>query len=90
MKTIFVVIHMECDGETSWLKCLGELWPTQSVDQWFYFLTNPSSREKVPNIDWLVAVFPGTNKIDGRPDPIINSWEQLVNALSQSRGLQAR
>ena len=33
MKTRNVVIHMECDGEASWLKPLGEAWPTQSVDQ---------------------------------------------------------
>ena len=32
MKTINVMIHMECDGEESCVKFLGELWPTQSVD----------------------------------------------------------
>ena len=32
MKTRNVVIHMECGGETSWVKFLGEVWPTQSVD----------------------------------------------------------
>ena len=50
MKTRNVVIHMECDGEASWVKSLGEVWPTQSLDQWVDWLTNPSSREEVPNI----------------------------------------
>ena len=36
-----VVIHMECDGEASWVKSLGEVWPTQSVDQFWDWLTNP-------------------------------------------------
>ena len=40
-KTINVVIHMKCDVEESWVKLLGEVWPTQSVDQWVDWLTNP-------------------------------------------------
>ena len=36
VKSIKVVIHMECYGESSWVNYLGEVWPTQSVDQWVY------------------------------------------------------
>ena len=32
METINLVIHMECDGEASWVKPLGEVCPNQSVD----------------------------------------------------------
>ena len=60
MKTRNVVFHMECDGEASWVNFLGEVWPTQSVDRWVYLITNPSSGEELPNIDYLVSVFPGT------------------------------
>ena len=54
---------MECDGEASWEKSLGELWPTQSVDQWVDWLTNPSSGEELHNIDWIIALFPSTKKM---------------------------
>ena len=33
MKTINMVVHMECDGEAYWVNSLEEVWPTQSVDQ---------------------------------------------------------
>ena len=81
MKTRNVVIHMECDGEASWVKLLGEAWPTQSVDQRVDWLTNPSSGEEVPNNDWIIAVFPGTKKNDGRLDMEIKSWVYPVKAL---------
>ena len=45
IRTRNVVIHMECDGEASWVKPLGEIWTTQSVDQWVDWLTSPSSGE---------------------------------------------
>ena len=54
MKTRNVVINMECDGGASWVKSLGEVWPNQSVDQWMDWITNPSSVEEVPNIDWII------------------------------------
>ena len=41
MKTINVVIHIECDGDASWVNFLGEVWPNQSLDQWVDWLTNP-------------------------------------------------
>ena len=81
MKTRNVVIHMECDGEASWLKFLGDVWPIQSVDQWVNWLTNPSSGEEITNTNWLIVVFPVTKKNDGRPDPDIKSWAQPVKAL---------
>ena len=81
MKTRNVVIHMECDVEASWVKLLGEVWTNQSVEQWVDWLTNPSSGEEVPNTNWLIAVFPGTKKNNGRPEPIIKSWAQSLKAL---------
>ena len=62
IKSVNVVINMKCNGMASWVSSLGEVWPTQSVDQWVYWITNPPSREDVPNIDWLIAVFPVTSK----------------------------
>ena len=29
-----LVVFLECDGNTYWLSSLGEVCPTQSVDQW--------------------------------------------------------
>ena len=43
MKTINMVIHMEFDGEAYWVKSLGEVWSTQSVDKWVDWLNNQSS-----------------------------------------------
>ena len=40
MKNRNVVNHMDCDGDASWVKSLGELWPTQSVEQWLDCITN--------------------------------------------------
>ena len=54
MKTINVVINMECDGEAYWVKSLGELRTNQRVDQWVVWITNPSSVEEVPNTDCLI------------------------------------
>ena len=81
IKTRNVVIHMECYGESSWVNSLGEVWPTQSVDQWVDYLTNLPSGEEVPNIDWIIAVFPGTNKNNGSSDPGIRSWAEPVKAM---------
>ena len=81
MKTRNVVIHMECDGEAYWVKSLGEVWPTQGVDQWVDWLTNPSSEEELPNIDWLIAVLPSTKKNNGIPEPDIKSWVHTVKAM---------
>ena len=36
-----VVIHMECDGESYWVKFLAEVCPTESMDQWVDWMTNP-------------------------------------------------
>ena len=33
MKYRDVVIHMECDGQSSWIRSLGEVCPTKSVDK---------------------------------------------------------
>ena len=74
MKTRNVVIHMEYDGEVCWVKFLGEVWTTQNFNQWVYCLTNPSSGEEVPNINWLVSVVPGPKKSYGVTEPGVNSW----------------
>ena len=54
---------MDFDGEASWVRTLGEVWPTQSVDQWVDWLTDLSSGKELPNIDCLISVFPGTKTI---------------------------
>ena len=46
MKSRNVVIHMVCDGEESWIKTIGEVWPTPSVDKWLDSLTKPSPGEE--------------------------------------------
>ena len=50
------------------------------MDQWVEWLTIPSPEDEVPNIDWLIAVFNGSKKDDGKPNPIIKSLENLVGA----------
>ena len=62
MKAKKLVIHMECDAETSWVRSLGESWPTQIMDQWVYWIPITSSGDDVTNINLLIAVLPGTNK----------------------------
>ena len=74
MNSIKVVIQIYFDGKASWVISLGALWPTQSVYQWAYWITNPSSVDESPNINYLVAVFSGTNKNESRTDSGINSW----------------
>ena len=44
-------------------------------------LTRPAPEYEVPNIDWIIALFPGSKKYDGKPDPRIKSWENPVGAL---------
>ena len=68
MKSRRVVVHLECDGKESWVDSLGEVWTNQSVDQWVDWLTNPPPGEEVPNINWLIVVFPSTNINDGRTE----------------------
>ena len=40
-----VVIHMECDGKAYWVRSLGKVRPTKSVDQWVDWLTKPPSEK---------------------------------------------
>ena len=62
MKSRNLVIHMECDGEASWVLSLKILCPTQSLDQWVGWITYPPLVEEILNIDCLILVFPDTNK----------------------------
>ena len=41
IKSRNMVIHTKCGGKESWVRSLGELWPTQIVYQWVDWLTNP-------------------------------------------------
>ena len=51
------------------------------MDQCIDWLTNPPSVEEVPNIDWLIAIFQGIKKNDGKPYPGIKYWAQTLKAL---------
>ena len=66
------VINLECDCEEDWLNPLEEGWPIQSMDQWVEWLNRPDPEDEVPNIDWLIAVFPRRKNDDGKLDSIIN------------------
>ena len=46
--------------------------------EWLY---RPDPEYEVPNIYWLISVFTGNKKGDGKPDPSIKSWAQPVGAL---------
>ena len=61
-----VVIHLEFDCEEDWLKSLEEGWWTQSVSHWVEWRTRPAPEDDVPNIDWIIAVFPGGVKDYGK------------------------
>ena len=54
---IKVVICMDCDGDKPWVMILGELPPTQSLDQWVYWITGPDPEDLFPNIGCIIAVF---------------------------------
>ena len=62
MTYINIVIHMECDGIASCVRSLGEIWPTQSLDQWLDRITKPPSVEEVPNINLIIVLLPSTKK----------------------------
>ena len=74
------VIHLEVDCEEYWLKSIEEGWRTQSVDQWVEWLTSPDPEYEVPNVDWIIALFPGSKKYDEKPNPSIKSWGKPVGA----------
>ena len=65
------VIHLKCDYEEDWLNPLEEGWLIQSMNQWVEWINRPDTEDEVPNIDWLIAIFPGRKKDDGKPDSII-------------------
>ena len=75
------VIRLECGFEEEWLNLLEEGWRTQIVEQGVEWLTRPDPEDEVPNIDWIIAVFPGNKKDDGKSYPSIKSWAQPVGAL---------
>ena len=81
VKSINVVTNMEFDCEASWVRSLEEIRPTQIVDQWLDWLTNTSSGDESPNIDWLVELLLGTKKHDTRIDPGIKPWSHIVKTL---------
>ena len=72
---------MECDGEASWVKLIGEVLTAQSVDQYLDWITNPSPGEEVPNTEWLIAVFPSAKIYDKKQDPDIKPWAQPVKTM---------
>ena len=76
-----VVVHIDCDGEKSWVISLGEVWPTQNLDKCVDWITRAAPEDEVPSIDWIIEVFPGTKRDDGNPDPDIKSLAQLVGPL---------
>ena len=45
------------------------------------WLTRSDPEGEVPNIDWLIAVFPRSKKDDGKPYPSIKSWAKSVGTL---------
>ena len=45
--------------------------------EWLY---RPDPEYEVPNIYWIISVFTGNKKGDGKSDPSIKSWEQPVGA----------
>ena len=52
------------------------------MDHQVEWLTRPAPEDKVPSIDFLIAVFRGNKKDDGNLYPSIKSWTQLVIALN--------
>ena len=67
------VIHLEYYRKEDWLEPLEEVWQNQSVDPWVEWLNRPAPEDEVPNIDWIIAVFSGNKKDDGKPKPSIKS-----------------
>ena len=45
------------------------------------WLTSPAPEYEVPNIDWLIALFPGNKKDDGKSETSIKSWAHPVVVL---------
>ena len=75
------VIHLEFYCDKDWLNSLEEGWRTQSVDQWLEWITRPYPEDEVPNIDWLISLFPGIKNYDGKSDPSIKSCSKPLGAL---------
>ena len=51
------------------------------MDQWVEWLTSPDPEYEVPNVDWIIALFPGSKKYDEKPNPSIKSWGKPVFSL---------
>ena len=63
------------------MRALGEVGKTQSVYQWVQWLTRPAPEDEVPNIYWIISLFPVTKKDNGNPNPGNNLWVKPVVAL---------
>ena len=46
------------------------------------WLARTTQEDEAPNIEWLISVFPGNKKVNGKPDPIIKSWAHPLGALN--------
>ena len=73
MKSIRVVVYLECDLEAAWIRELLEVWPAHILYQWLECLTRTNTEEWVTNIDCLVTTFHGINKDNIKSDPDIKS-----------------
>ena len=73
-----VVVHLECEYDASSLKSLGDVRTTKIVEQLLGWLTRSDPKEYTPNIYWIILIFLGIKKYDGRPDRYIKSWAQPV------------
>ena len=63
------------------INSLETLWKTHSAEQWVEWLISPYPEGEFPNIDWIISVFSGGGKDDGKPDLVINSLTHIMVAL---------
>ena len=70
------VVQLQWDCEAAWIMSLGKLWPTNSLFQQMECSNSKASESEVPNIYWIVAIFPGIKKDYRNPDHDIKQWAQ--------------
>ena len=84
--SIKVVFLMDFGCNATLVRSLGEVWTIQSMYQYLDCLTITIPGKDFPNIDWHIAILPGTKKNYLNTDPYIKSWAQLLRAIKYLLG----
>ncbi len=76
-----VIVGIEDEPATLLARQLTDEWPTDTIDSW---LQAASGEERLPHVDWLVAIYHGPRTSHGQRDEALEQWARRVASLADA------